>query len=128
MPTLEFTVAGRPQPKQRPRMGRAGRFYTPRATHDYENEVALWAKAAAVKQGWVTPTVPVNVGLKFYLSNGKIDLDNVIKILLDGMTGVVIKDDNWLCVSGVFANAYRCDKGDEKVEVIIETREEDDEA
>ena len=107
MPDALIVIPGQPKSKGRPRFAR-GRVFTPATTLQYERLVAAaarevisepitgnvqvdiiavyqvpksWAKAqqAAAARGDIMPTRP--------------DIDNVIKIILDGMNEVAYLDD-----------------------------------
>ena len=87
---IGFTIPGRPRPKQRPRLGRGGNVYTPRATKEYERLVGWSAVQAGVK------SIEGSVGIEavFYFKNRKTpDLDNCVKALLDGLEGIAYKND-----------------------------------
>lgn len=100
---INFTIDGAPQPKQRPRVTKFG-TYTPAKTIDYERLVALGYKAA----GGMLFDCPVHVTVKAYFKIPKSrkeliegdwhiqrpDLDNLIKIVKDGLNGVAYKDDS----------------------------------
>lgn len=85
---IRFEVSGRPVPKKRPRVTSKG-SYTPKETVVYERSIAWAAKAA------MGPRAPTEkqcfVRMAFYGSSG--DIDNLGKSCLDGMNGVVYKDD-----------------------------------
>jgi len=111
---INFTVYGEPQGKARPRFRKVGNFvqtYTPQKTKSYEDEIKMFAKAA---MGATEPLeTPVEVFL--YIRNSvpasyskkrteaclsgqekpinKTDIDNIAKAFLDGMNGIVYKDD-----------------------------------
>lgn len=111
---INFTVYGPPQGKARPRFRKIGNFvqtYTPAKTKSYEDEIKMFAKAA---MGATEPLeTPVEVFL--YIRNSvpasyskkrteaclsgqekpinKTDIDNIAKAFLDGMNGIVYKDD-----------------------------------
>ena len=111
---INFTVYGPPQGKARPRFRKIGNFvqtYTPAKTKSYEDEIKMFAKAA---MGATEPLeTPVEVFL--YIKNSvpvsyskkrteaclsgqekpitKTDIDNIAKAFLDGMNGIVYKDD-----------------------------------
>ncbi len=107
MPEALIVIPGQPKSKGRPRFAR-GRVFTPATTLQYERLVAAaarevisepitgnvqvdiiavyqvpksWAKAlqASARRGDIMPTRP--------------DIDNVIKIILDGMNEVAYLDD-----------------------------------
>ena len=115
MISIMFTIYGHPVPKGRPRFSTRGKFpvaFTPEKTKTYETEVGMMAKAAMgvseVLDGaleafiYVTFPVPASYSKKrteACLSDvekhtKKPDLDNVVKICLDGMNGIVFKDDS----------------------------------
>jgi len=85
-----FTVPGRPRGKERPRMGRNGKFYTPKTTREYEESVAWFAKAAYKGE----PTKdPVRLDMTIRSSKSKADTSNILKSIEDGMNGIVYVDD-----------------------------------
>ena len=89
---IEFTVPGRPRPKQRPRKGKYGNMYTPRETQEYEGKVAWYALKAMQGKGKITG--PVGVEIRLYFKGKRApDIDNCAKSLLDGMLNVVFADD-----------------------------------
>lgn len=96
-----FVAHGRPQVKQRPRMTRRGRVFTPAKT--LEAEAAL----AAQYRGPLF-TGPISIQMRFAVDHTQIwledldyepirvlrgDLDNYVK-LLDGLNGVAFNDDS----------------------------------
>ena len=111
---VNFTVYGQPQGKARPRFRKIGNFvqtYTPAKTKSYEDEIKMFAKAAmGATEPLETPvevflyirnTVPASYSKKrteACLSGqekpiNKTDIDNIAKAFLDGMNGIVYKDD-----------------------------------
>ena len=107
-----FTVYGEPVAKGRPRFTRQGRAYTPKKTHDYEDEVAKMAKAAMGSSDPLETPVAVYVYVTFPIPpsyskkrteaclNGserhtkRPDLDNILKAITDGCNGIVYNDDS----------------------------------
>jgi Holliday junction resolvase RusA-like endonuclease len=106
---LIYSVEGDPVGKQRPRFSR-GRTYTPKKTVDYERLIAakaLSAMAPAIPVEtsvaifiWINHAIPASYSKKRKEAclNGlefpkKPDLDNVAKLYLDAMNGIVYKDD-----------------------------------
>ena len=107
-----FSVYGEVVPKGRPRFTRQGRTYTPKKTHDYESEVASMAKSAMGSSDPLETPVAVYVYVNMPVPQSyskkrteaclsgserptkKPDLDNAIKSVLDGMNGIVYKDDS----------------------------------
>ena len=111
---VNFAVYGPPQGKARPRFRKTGNFvqtYTPAKTKSYEDEIKMFAKAAmGATEPLETPvevflyirnTVPASYSKKrteACLSGqekpiNKTDIDNIAKAFLDGMNGIVYKDD-----------------------------------
>lgn len=87
---VHFTIPGRPVPKQRPRAGKNGNLYTPKATREYERAVG-WA----ARQVFVNPyDGPIELILKVYLMARAGDLDNYIKSICDGLNGIAWWDDS----------------------------------
>ena len=85
-----FTVPGRPRGKERPRVGRNGKFYTPRTTREYEETVAWFARSAYKEE----PTKdPVRLDLTIRSSKSRADTSNILKSIEDGMNGIVYVDD-----------------------------------
>lgn len=107
-------VSGEPVAKGRPRMttiGGSARAYTPAKTRKAEERVAALWQGECVEQG-----VPIMVTVKAYherpkahrLVSGQLskageasvfptkrpDLDNIVKLILDGLNGVAFHDDS----------------------------------
>ena len=107
-----FRLYGEPVAKGRPRFTRQGRAYTPAKTKTYEEEVALFAKAAMKDLEPLKTPVAVSVHATFPIPQGyskkrrqacldgserhlkRPDLDNIVKAITDGMNGVVYDDDS----------------------------------
>jgi Holliday junction resolvase RusA-like endonuclease len=107
-----FSVGGRPKSKDRPRMTRRGRTYTPEATTNAEKAIAA-AYDGPLFEG------PVVVEIEYSLKGQTItirdwpedspapkwvaDVDNLIKLTLDGLQregGALTNDKQVLCVTG----------------------------
>jgi crossover junction endodeoxyribonuclease RusA len=93
-----FFVPGKPQPKQRPRKGRYGNFYTPPETKQYERYVrnVFWR---------LYPGTQVDAGHCWQMhiticGKCRADGDNILKVALDALQGLVYKNDRH--VSGSF--------------------------
>ena len=102
-------IDGDPVPKQRPRFGR-GRMFTPKPTIEYEQRVAEEYKA---QKGEIFDLDPVKLVIRAYyripksaslrqqracrtgmmVPTKRPDLDNIIKIIMDGLNGVAYADD-----------------------------------
>ena len=109
MKQIIFTIKGEPRGKGRPRFTKTGRVYTPSETIQYEHLVALSYRNSA--RGYKF-TSPVRVTIKAFqkppkkskkvvedMLNGRIlptkkpDLDNIAKIILDGLNKIAWEDD-----------------------------------
>ena len=109
---IEFVVEGAPVAKARPRVVR-GRAYTPEATKGYEERVTARALNAMNLRGLVMPSrrepvkADVSIGIPMPASwsgrrklreqctahTQRPDVDNLVKVILDGCKGVVFTDD-----------------------------------
>ena len=88
---VRFRVEGRPVPKERPRFG-GGSVRTPQKTKDAEQAIA--EQAALV---WRRQPSLAEFGLEcaFVLpTRHTVDIDNLVKTVMDALNGVVWKDDD----------------------------------
>lgn len=113
---IEFTVAGEPVAQGRPRFSTRGSFvkaYDPAKSKDYKAYVKLVAIAAMSERSLKPLDGAIAVSIRAYVSvpkskskkfrenalkglerpTKKPDCDNIAKILLDAMTGIVYEDD-----------------------------------
>jgi Holliday junction resolvase RusA-like endonuclease len=85
-------IPGKPVPKGRPRFYK-GHALTPKATHDYEKRIKLeWVKQYGfdlIEDAEIT--VHVEARSK---TAGRCDVDNYLKIALDGLQGAAFPNDN----------------------------------
>jgi len=103
--TFGMVYYGVVKAKERPRSGKGGRMYTPTETRKFEAAVYKWAKAEWDRKPLI---YPIRVELTIFelgddqqendstlglIYNEKGDIDNLAKSVLDGMNGVVYKDD-----------------------------------
>jgi Holliday junction resolvase RusA-like endonuclease len=131
-----FTVYGEPVAKGRPRFAKRGNYvqtYTPVKTKSYEDEVRLLATKAKGSGSTLEGSVSVFIYISFSVPQSyskrkreaclsgetkhtkKPDLDNVAKAIIDGMNGIIFKDDSQIInlhVTKVYAEVG-------KVEVLI---------
>ena len=115
---LQFTVGGKPQGKERPRLGKGGRVYTPKATKRFERMIA-WAALGVRPRGWaLTGRFVVDV-VCYFPDERRSDVDNVLKSVLDGMQGVVYDDDSQV----VIASATKwLDRETPRTEVVVKRK------
>jgi len=93
---VTFWVPGEPRSKGRPRFSRgedgSAHVFTDRATKDGESAIA---NAAVFASPFLEPSErPIKVEATFYLyRRNRRDLDNMAKLILDALNGVVYVDD-----------------------------------
>lgn len=123
---VTFSVAGAPQGKGRARAFRKGNFighYTPEKTRSYEGMVRHEATLAMAGRAPIEAPVFVQLTAIFDIPKSfsrarradamgnhikpakKPDIDNIIKVWVDAMNGVVFKDDCQI-VRGEYAKVY----------------------
>jgi Holliday junction resolvase RusA-like endonuclease len=94
-PKVVFEVSGEPVPKGRPRMTKTGHVYTPKKTATYERKVALLATIARQGAHRKPFTGPVGISAVFrFGTKRRIDIDNVLKAVLDSLNGILYEDDS----------------------------------
>ena len=100
---ITFSIPGKPQPKQRPRVTIKG-TYTPQATVDYERLVG-WQCRSVYKGKPLTTALKLTVRVFIKLPKRTVkekgdwhtsrpDLDNIIKSIKDGLNGIAYEDDS----------------------------------
>ncbi len=107
----KVVVPGKPVPKERPRLSKQGKMYTPDKTKKYEELIRKTAYLIIDQP----LTGHVSVDIKIYTWRLTGDIDNYIKSILDGLTGVAYKND--LQVTALSAKRYISDI--ERVEIDI---------
>ena len=108
--TIEFTIPGVPQGKERPRFTQNGETYTPKKTKGYEKLVA-WAYQCEAHGAKFTGTIRVDIAAIYPVPHSwskrkqaeaidnqilpmvKPDWDNIGKIVCDALNGIAYKDD-----------------------------------
>ena len=104
-----FIIEGQPKGKARPRFTRSGHAYTPRETKNYEEAIACAYKVAGgeLLDGYVAVSVKAFYKIPKATSKkntelmeqgyikplGKPDIDNVLKVVLDGLNKIAYSDD-----------------------------------
>lgn len=111
---IHFQVEGDPKGKGRPRFSRFGKFtrvYTDKQTLDYEAVIKFFAAQAMGSTDLLETPVSVFLYIRHAVPQSyskkrteaclsgleqpckKPDIDNIVKTFLDGMNGVIFKDD-----------------------------------
>ena len=85
-----FEIEGKIRPKQRPRRGKHGNFYTPRKTKQTETNIFICALQAGMVP--FKPKDRIGIEVLFYGKYEKADIDNLLKSLFDGFSEFF--DDN----------------------------------
>lgn len=98
MTIIDLHLDGEPVPKARPRLGRNGNVYTPDTTASAERDIG-WA--VKERHAGLEPTArPVGLALAFRSAhprqrrNGRADIDNLVKTILDALNGIAWVDDS----------------------------------
>jgi Holliday junction resolvase RusA-like endonuclease len=112
---LQFHIDAEPVPKGRPKFSQVGGFmraYTPKKTSDYESIVRATAQQAMGPTDLLETAVGVYLYIRLPIPQShskkrkeaclsgqekpikKPDIDNLAKSILDGMNGVIWKDDS----------------------------------
>ena len=132
---MQMFIPGKPKGKQRPRVYR-GHAFTPQETKDYEAMIANLYRAMHGKmfEGYVSVEIYVLYLVpKSYtkkkrdaIRRGEIrpaikpDIDNIVKIVLDGLNGVAYTDDKQV----IEIQAQKCYVFDDKQEgVYVDVKE-----
>lgn len=100
MSAVRFVVDGKPQGKQRPRLGKGGRVYTPKATKRYECAIA-WAALGVRPRSWsLAGRFRIEV-IGYYPDARRRDGDNLLKLAMDALNGVLYNDDSQVIEASV---------------------------
>jgi len=118
-------VYGRPRPKKRPRVGKAGNVYTPKETKEWEEAVlAAWVEKYGAEP--IFPSdCPLAVGMWFYFSNRRVpDLSNLQKAVEDALCSKrlpfnIIGDDKRIVLSVAVRDPDPVPPEEEGVEIVI---------
>lgn len=112
----KIIIEGNPVAKGRPRFTKRGFAYTPAKTKSAEEAIA-WAWKEITKNNIYLENKPIRLHIDFYreipkstskkrkimmenkeiLPTVKPDIDNYLKLVLDGLNGIAYKDDNLIC-------------------------------
>ena len=103
-PVYSVELALYVQPKERPRSGKSGHFYTPKKTQDCERTIQEACADAPLLM------FPIAIGIEFteatpkvksegarWLRPSKGDVDNKVKTVTDALNGILYRDDKQIC-------------------------------
>lgn len=109
-----IVVPGEPVPKGRPRFGK-GHAYTDPKTKAAEERIRALTRQAGIRK----PTKkPVCLTIGFWrASKRRADIDNLAKLVLDALNGIVWEDDNQIEELLLFKTTSTCPN----TEIIIRT-------
>lgn len=100
-----FVIPDEPKSKSRPQFRRTGKAYTPASTRKAEKAVAECCDRDRESRGFTSPPDgehTIGVSMIFHLkSKRKRDIDNLVKLVLDGLNGHAWADDSQ--VSEIYA-------------------------
>lgn len=113
---LDLFVEGRPAAKQSFKYNRSGKHYQTEAVNSWQ-EIIGWNVKLAYKGEIVTGEL--HVTLDFFLAKDYADCDNLAKAVLDGMQGIVYKNDNQIKLLLIRKQKYK----QQGVQIRIEMRE-----
>lgn len=127
---IDLVIYGKPIGKARPRFGRnkhTGKVvtFTPQKTKHYEQEIATTAQCAMFGKTLMEGPLKVEIKAFFFHKSkegfhvSRPDMDNIIKAVLDGLNGVVFKDDASVAVVSAF-KSYVNSEEQERVEVVVD--------
>lgn len=92
--TFEFTTEGKPTPKQRHRHTKRGRTYTAKKTKTAEAAIAFIAQSSRPKIWPMDKATRYRLEVRAVYSDRRHgDLDNVVKLVSDGLNGIAYPDD-----------------------------------
>ena len=119
---ITFTIPGKPVPKARARVMRAGWSYTPKKTVQAEALIRVIA-LASLKANRNQILGPLNTGrvfvsMIFFGARQNADLDNLFKLVTDACQGVFYKNDCQIDHAEIVRQS--CAKGKEKTVVIMD--------
>lgn len=141
-----FKIDGDPFGKQRPRVLRTGRAYTPKETVEYEEKTIRSFRAASRGRFYADEGTPVCIAIKAcfripkntpmkkraLMETGEIlpmkkpDCDNIQKVVLDALNKLAYADDKQV-VSSFVDKRYAKDEPYVLVTIVKRTKEQDNE-
>jgi Holliday junction resolvase RusA-like endonuclease len=99
MTTYRFTAPGQPIPKGRPKHMRNGHTYTPERTVNGEANMGIAFRQGIVGYGPPRPGF-FKLSCIFYVKRDDADIDNLIKLVMDGLQGIAWINDKQIKALG----------------------------
>jgi Holliday junction resolvase RusA-like endonuclease len=94
---LSLTIPGAAVPLERHRIRKGQTYLPPRSRAFRELVQTVWMASSHPCLG----DSPLSLSARFYGANGNADLDNLVKAVLDALTGLAFTDDRQVvCFSG----------------------------
>jgi len=127
--TLSFAVKTEPVPQIRPRVRLYNRglsfrhiVYDPARSKQYKQLIAWHAKKATLSAGLKKPVQgPVSLKVTFYMKKLNADIDNLVKAVMDALTGVV-----WINDRQVYKVQAEKKKGKPEIAIKVSWRRKDE--
>lgn len=126
-----FQIDIEPQQKERPRLGRGGRTFTPPKTRAFEEQISWLLKKAMAN--YLPYSGPLCVYVRFSFQKkvnskarfpGRADIDNYLKAVLDGANEICWEDDSQILQ--VFTEKVWAPKGDVSSIILVIDRVRED--
>lgn len=112
-----LTVEGEPASKARPRFTKTGRAYTPEKSRDAEKRIEAQFRMAAPHHKLDANTAYGVMGVFFCGTRQRRDVDNMMKLVLDGLNGVAWPDDSQ--VTEISGRKVLVGRGEARSEIVV---------
>jgi Holliday junction resolvase RusA-like endonuclease len=106
---LTIEIEGQPIPQARPRVWKAGWASDTKECKVAKDRIHLTAVAQRLTHKLPVWQGDLGINLSFYGAHGSSDIDNLCKLVMDGLKGAVYNDDKQI----IYLHAYKC-KGAKK--------------
>jgi Holliday junction resolvase RusA-like endonuclease len=113
---LSVDIPGQPIPQKRPRVKRNGITFDPIECKQAKDVIHLSVIAKRLQEKLPMFEGDLGVNISFYGAHGASDIDNLCKLVLDGLKGAVYNDDKQV----IYLHAYKCKGKKEEGKTVIE--------
>lgn len=124
-PAWSLSLTGEPWAKMRPRISKAVKGRPPRTHQPPADKAAEEATRDQIRNAWAIGPIEGNVRIsaQFYRSTrGTVDLDNLLKHVLDAATGVLWVNDCQVTAYG--PTELHLDRDNPRTEITVEVHQE----